>query len=83
MVRSRDAESVSKASKLTQDSSIQDALRMFLLPIKNDDPKLDFYTMYKREATEYDAEYMQNYNEDLNTTLIFVRFCDDLVTVRC
>jgi len=83
MVRSRDAESVSKASKLTQDSSIQDALRMFLLPIKNDDPKIDFYTMYKREATEYDTEYMQNYNEDLNTTLIFVRFCNDLVTVRC
>jgi len=82
MVRSRDVESVSKTSKLTGDCSIQDALRMFLLPIKNDDPKLDFYTMYKREATEYDTEYMQNYNEDLNTTLIFVRFCRDLVTVQ-
>ena len=83
MVRSRDAESVSKASKLTQDSSIQDALRMFLQPIKNDDPKIDFYTMYKREATEYDTEYMQNYNEDLNTTLIFVRFCNYPVIVQC
>jgi len=81
MVRSGDAESVSKASKLTQDSSIQDALRMFLQPIKNDDPKIDFYTMYKREATEYDNEYMQNYNEDLNTTLIFVRSCNYLVTL--
>ena len=46
---------------------------MYLQPIKNDDPQLDFYTMYKRETTEYDAEYMQKYNEDLNTTLIFVR----------
>ena len=52
--------------------SIQDALRAFLLPIKNDDPRLDFYTMYKREATEYDTDYVKKYDEDLNTTLIFV-----------
>ena len=45
---------------------------MYLQPIKNDDPQLDFYTMYRRETVEYDAEYMQKYNEDLNTTLIFV-----------
>jgi len=56
---------------------------MFLQPIKNDDPKIDFYTMYKREATEYDTEYMQNHNEDLNTTLIFVRFYSDLLTLQC
>ena len=48
---------------------------MYLQPIKNDDPRLDFYTMYKRETMEYDTEYMQKYSEDLNTTLIFVRFC--------
>ena len=46
---------------------------MYLQPIKNDDPKLDFYTMYRRETMEYDTEYMAKYNEDLNTTLIFVR----------
>ena len=51
---------------------------MYFQPIKNDDPKFDFYTMYKRETTEYDTEYIQKYNEDLNTTLIFVRFCNDL-----
>ena len=56
---------------------------MFLQPIKNDDPKLDFYTMYKREATEYDTEYVQNYDEDLNTTLIFVSFCHDLIAIQC
>jgi len=48
---------------------------MYLQPIKNDDPRLDFFTMYKREAMEYDTDYMQKLNEDLNTTLIFVRFC--------
>ncbi|KAF9783427.1 hypothetical protein BJ322DRAFT_1070770 [Thelephora terrestris] len=44
---------------------------MYLQPIKNDDPQLDFYTMYRRETMEYDTEYMNKYNEDLNTTLIF------------
>jgi len=38
--------------------------------------------MYKRETTEYDTEYMQNYNEDLNTTLIFVRFYRDFFTLQ-
>ena len=69
----RDAELIARANKLTPAHSIQEALRMYLQPIKNDDPQLDFYTMYKRETTEYDNEYMQKHNEDLNTTLIFVR----------
>jgi len=59
-------------TKLVRDR-IQEALRMYLQPIKSDDPQLDFYTMYKRETVEYDTEYMQKHNEDLNTTLIFVR----------
>jgi len=29
--------------------------------------------MHKREATEFDADYVKKYDEDLNTTLIFVR----------
>ena len=65
--------SIAGTTKLTPDS-IQEALRIYFQPIKNDDPQLDFYTMYKRETVEYDTEYMQKYNEDLNTTLIFVRF---------
>jgi hypothetical protein len=67
-----DAEYVATTNTLTP-GSIQEALRMYLQPIKNDDPKLDFYTIYKRETMEYDTEYMQKHNEDLNTTLIFVR----------
>ena len=70
------------ANKLTPDS-MQEALRMFFHPIKNEDPKLDFYTMYKRETTEYDTEYMQGYNEDLNTTLVFVRFRISLTVRWC
>jgi hypothetical protein len=45
----------------------------FFHPIKNDDTRLDFYTVYKREAMEYDTDYVKKYDEDLNTTLIFVR----------
>ena len=29
--------------------------------------------MYKREAAEYDIAYVKKYDDDLNTTLIFVR----------
>jgi len=64
------------------EGSFQDALRAFFQPIKTDDPHLDFYTMYKREATEYDADYVKKYDEDLNTTLIFVR-CSSPVIRSC
>ena len=53
---------------------MQDALRVFFPPIKNDDPSIDFYVMYKKESTEYDTNYVKKYDEDLNTTLIFVRY---------
>ena len=58
---------------LTQ-PSLQDALRTFFQPIKTGDPRVDFYTVYKRESAEYDTDYVKKYDEDLNTTLIFVRF---------
>jgi len=58
---------------LADPASLQDALRTFFQPIKTDDPRLDFYAMYKREATEYDTDYVKKYDDDLNTTLIFVR----------
>jgi hypothetical protein len=55
-------------------NSLRDALRTFFQPIKTDDPRLDFYLMYKKESDEYDMDYVKKYDEDLNTTLIFVRF---------
>ena len=45
---------------------------MYFQPIENEDPHLDFYTIYNREATECDTEYMKKHNEDLNTSFIFV-----------
>jgi len=61
--------------------SLQDALRTFFQPIKTDDHRIDFYTMYKREATEYDTDYVKKYDEDLNTTLIFVRCVSSAVAI--
>jgi hypothetical protein len=31
-----------------------------------------FYEKYRKEAEEYDKEFLKKYDEDLNTTLIFV-----------
>jgi len=38
--------------------------------------------MYHNEAEEYDREFVKRYDEDLNTTLIFVCFAF-LVSVTC
>ena len=48
-------------------------------PLKSDEARTDFYTVYKRESTEYDTNYVKKYDEDLNTTLVFVRLPDTLV----
>ena len=42
-------------------------------PLKTDEARTDFYTIYKRVSTEYDTSYVKKHDEDLNTTLIFVR----------
>ena len=39
-----------------------------------EDPRGQFYEVYRKEAEEYDKEFMKKYDEDLNTTLIFVSF---------
>jgi hypothetical protein len=57
---------------LTTWCSIQDALSLFMLPLKSDEARTDFYTVYNRESIEYDTNYVKKYEEDLNTTLVFV-----------
>ena len=53
--------------------SFRDALKAFFPPVKKEDPLLDFYTIYNREATDYDKGYVKKYEDDLNITLLFVR----------
>ena len=40
--------------------------------LTQEDPRGQFYEVYRKEAEEYDKEFMKKYDEDLNTTLIFV-----------
>ena len=54
--------------------SFRDALETFFNPKKTNDLRRDFYTIYHKEANEYDTDYIKKYDEDLNTTLIFVRY---------
>jgi hypothetical protein len=42
-------------------------------PLKSDEARTDFYNVYKRESIEHDTNYVKKYEEDLNTTLVFVR----------
>ena len=37
-----------------------------------EDFRARFYETYRQEAEEYDREFIKKYDEDLNTTLIFV-----------
>ena len=36
--------------------------------------RAQFYEHYRKEAEEYDKEFMKKHDEDLNTTLIFVGY---------
>ena len=47
------------------------SLKKELLPTQ-EDPRAKFYDMYRHEAEEYDRDFIKKYDEDLNTTLIFV-----------
>ena len=38
------------------------------------DHRTQFFEDYRKEAEEYDREFMKKYDEDLNTTLIFVSY---------
>lgn len=52
--------------------SIHSALREFFQPLKTNDSRADFFATYRRESEEFDNEYAKKYDEDLNTSLIFV-----------
>jgi len=44
------------------------------LPSTREDRRARFYKHYRKESEEYDKEFIKKYDEDLNTTLIFVGF---------
>ena len=48
--------------------------RKRIAPPTQEDPRARFFEDYRKEAEEYDREFIEKYDEDLNTTLIFVSF---------
>ena len=59
---------------ITSHSSLHSALKEFFEPLRTSDPRADFFTIYRKESDEFDREYAKKYDEDLNTSLIFVSF---------
>lgn len=43
-----------------------------------EDHQARFYENYRKVAEEYDKEFLKKHDEDLNTTLIFVRHLKSL-----
>ena len=52
--------------------SLHSALKEFFDPLRTNDSRTDFFAMYRRESDEFDRDYAGKYDEDLNTSLIFV-----------
>ena len=52
--------------------SLHSALKEFLEPLGTNDPRTDFIAVYRRESEEFDRDYARKYDDNLNTSLIFV-----------
>jgi len=57
---------------VTTRSSLHSALREFFDPLRTNDSRTDFFAVYRRESEEFDRDHAKKYDEDLNTSLIFV-----------
>ena len=53
-------------------SSLHSALKEFFEPLRTNDPRTDFFAVYQKISAEFDRGYENKYDEDLNTSLIFV-----------
>ena len=58
--------------RLTFKSSLHSALKEFFDPLRTNDSRADFFAVYRKESGEFDRDYAKKYDEDLNTSLIFV-----------
>jgi hypothetical protein len=59
-------------SRFNEGDSLHSALKEFFDPLRTNDSRTDFFAMYRRESGEFDRDYAKKYDEDLNTSLIFV-----------
>ena len=72
MVRPNHLVTPTTSPLLTVKPSLHSALKEFFEPLRTNDSQTDFFAMYRREAGEFDRDYANKYDEDLNTSLIFV-----------
>ena len=56
----------------TLQHSFYSALKEFFDPVKTNDPRTDFFAVYRKKSGEFDRDYVEKYDGDLNTSLIFV-----------
>ena len=55
------------------EAALRDALRSVLSgTVTGVNPRVEFYNKFQREMEEHDQDFNSKYDEDLNTTLIFV-----------
>ena len=54
------------------EEALRDALKSVLEKDSGRDPRTGFYNMFKEEVAEHDDDFYKKYDEDLNTTHIFV-----------
>ena len=57
---------------MTIHRSLYSALKEFFDPLRTNNSQTDFFTVYRRESGEFDRDHAGKYDEDLNTSLIFV-----------
>ena len=63
----------------TSPYSLHSALKEFFDPLRTNNSRADFFSVYRKESEEFDREYTKKYDEDLNTTLIFVSSLNSLL----
>ena len=59
-------------NRILTDCSIHSALKEFFQPLRSNNTRADFFSVYRKESEEFDRDYAKKYDEDLNTALIFV-----------
>lgn len=57
---------------ITSHYSLHSSLKEFFEPLRTNNSRADFFAVYRKESGEFDREYTRKYDEDLNTSLIFV-----------
>ena len=51
---------------------MQNALKNYFPPLESGNARVEFYNKFKREADDYDNDFLKKYGGDLDITLIFV-----------